>query len=563
MSDRVLKIGILCEGPVIERWQALCLEHLQQIEDLEIIFLFCSTETKGRPSFIKRAFNFFSKPNKLWRLYYRFYVLNRVTYFRKVDISAHKSPRVELQFIKSSKNIFSFDEENLEKIRSLKIDIILKFGLGILRGEVLNLPTYGIWSFHHGDEEKYRGLPPGFWETYNNDTKCGLVLQKITDKLDSGYIIEKGFVPSLGRSYVRTLTQLYSIGHRWPAKVCREILTYGQLKVRSESQTKAKIYKAPSNFQFGLFLAKLFYRNFIYLFYKSLFAEKWRIGLLQASLRDLISRPLSNFNPQWLEQLDPRQFEADPFGYQVAQESRVLFESYDYTTNLGHIASVKYSPETQSFSDRREEIKAPYHLSYPFTFQYQNESYCLVEAYTESQMHFYKLDQNKGWQLFKKHPQHFRMHDMTLIEHEGLWYLFYTYGQYGSNARLHILYSSSPFGPFREHLQNPVKVDIRSSRGAGPFFKLDGQIYRPSQNSELEYGHKLTINRILHLSPQEFNEEVVAELSPPLEWGSFDGIHTLSRLDDNLILIDCKTNEWLWSYALRVMLLRFKRVLRF
>ena len=53
------------------------------------------------------------------------------------------------------------------------LDVILRFGFNILRGEVLTSARYGIWSFHHGDNEFYRGGPPLFWEVVEDNPCSG------------------------------------------------------------------------------------------------------------------------------------------------------------------------------------------------------------------------------------------------------------------------------------------------------------------------------------------------------------------------------------------------------
>ena len=46
--------------------------------------------------------------------------------------------------------------EKLQSIKKRNLDFFLRFGLNIITGEILEIPKYGIWSFHHGDERKYR-----------------------------------------------------------------------------------------------------------------------------------------------------------------------------------------------------------------------------------------------------------------------------------------------------------------------------------------------------------------------------------------------------------------------
>lgn len=68
-------------------------------------------------------------------------------------------------------------------------DVVVHFKVGILQGEILTRPEYGVLSFHHGDIRRYRGTPAGFWEFIHNAPRGGVTLQRLTSKLDAGYIV--------------------------------------------------------------------------------------------------------------------------------------------------------------------------------------------------------------------------------------------------------------------------------------------------------------------------------------------------------------------------------------
>ena len=104
----------------------------------------------------------------------------------------------------------TFTSEQLKEIGSFSVDFILRFGYDILKGEILTLAKYGVWSFHHDDETKYRGLPPGFWEIYRNDAITGSILQQLTEKLDGGLILQKGYFPTIKHSWNQQINQTYS-----------------------------------------------------------------------------------------------------------------------------------------------------------------------------------------------------------------------------------------------------------------------------------------------------------------------------------------------------------------
>lgn len=67
-------------------------------------------------------------------------------------------------------------------------DVAVRFGFGILKGDVLDAPEYGVLSFHHGDLREYRGMPSGFWEYLNGEDTAGVTLQRLSETLDGGEI---------------------------------------------------------------------------------------------------------------------------------------------------------------------------------------------------------------------------------------------------------------------------------------------------------------------------------------------------------------------------------------
>ncbi len=140
----------------------------------------------------QKFLRFFKTP--LWQRYQRF-----VNNSFPADCDRQVSIKDELinvdmiysRTYKKGKYSQYFTESDLKKIKSYNLDMILRFGFNIIRGEILQLPTYGVWSFHHGDYLKYRGGPPAFWEIYNEDRWSGAILQRLTDKLDDGIVLYK------------------------------------------------------------------------------------------------------------------------------------------------------------------------------------------------------------------------------------------------------------------------------------------------------------------------------------------------------------------------------------
>ncbi len=94
--------------------------------------------------------------------------------------------------ISPSRFVYRYGEEDLEKIRGERFDLLIRGGLGILRGGILESARLGILSFHHGENRVNRGGPAGFWEVYSGWSTTGFVVQRLTEELDGGDVVLRG-----------------------------------------------------------------------------------------------------------------------------------------------------------------------------------------------------------------------------------------------------------------------------------------------------------------------------------------------------------------------------------
>ena len=87
----------------------------------------------------------------------------------------------------------------------------------------------------------------------------------------------------------------------------------------------------------------------------------------------------------------------------------------------------------------------------------------------------------------------------------------------------------------RAHKQNPVLIDSRRARSAGPIFEYQNNFIRPSQdNSNGVYGYGLNLNRIITLNLDEYSEKTIITIEPKFRKG-LEGIHHLHQLDNKFV----------------------------
>ena len=101
-------------------------------------------------------------------------------FFDKYSLKELKLQIIEVEPNISENGLFyNYNEEDLKKIESLNLNLLIRGGSGILKGKILDICKNGIISFHHGDNDFYRGGPPGFWEIINRDIRTGFIIQRL------------------------------------------------------------------------------------------------------------------------------------------------------------------------------------------------------------------------------------------------------------------------------------------------------------------------------------------------------------------------------------------------
>ena len=474
----------------------------------------------------------------LFRIYSRFIFNPASRHLVSLESSLKGVPSIRCRVEKKG---FSeiFNDQDVERIKSHNLDFILRFGFNIIRGEILQSARFGIWSFHHADEQKYRGGPPGFWEIYFRDNVNGAILQRLTNRLDAGYVLRKGYFKTIHHSWPANLDRLYFESARWPLQVAED-LKNGVLDPDNlePSTSTAKIYHFPGNGKMLCFVFKLLYNKLSFHYHDLFKAEKWNIGIISRPVSELMQSNL-NKEPLWLQKPPSGSYHADPFGFIDDDNFRILYEDYNFKEAKAKISCVNIEPGSGKIIKVKACIEEQYHLAYPFLFAEQAETYCMPESADDSKVVLYRFD--KMSDSFVQHGV--LLHDMdavdpTLIRYENRWWLFFT-RKHLSDTHLYIYYADEMTGEYQPHKNNPVKTDIRSARPAGVPFMIGGALYRPAQNCSKTYGGSTIINRVLVLSPENFKEEQVNEIKPFQNTVFNKGTHTFSAVGD-FTLIDGK-----------------------
>ena len=404
-----------------------------------------------------------------------------------------------------------------------------------------------MWSFHHDDEQKYRGVPPGFWEIVKSDPVNGAILQRLTETLDGGIILRKGYFGTIALSWSANIDQLYFGTTRWPLQVCIDIENgIAAYADAAPSSAKGKLHFMPGNLTMLIFLLQLTANKIRFHFRELFLCEMWNVGLVKTPVHSFLQPIAQRINPEWLPTASRSMYNADAYGFEQDGKINMLVETYNYREQRGKISAICIETATLKALPPKTVLDTGYHLAYPFIFRYEDDWYCMPETADNMRLEIYSYNPEAPSLTFiTTLLTGISAVDATLYNHNGYWWLFFT-KKGSTNTQLQIWYSDKIFGIYRPHANNPVKTDIRSARPAGPLFEYEDALYRPAQDCSRTYGGRVNINRVTELSPTAFIEEIVSQVAPFEHHKWKTGIHTLCAAG-NFTIIDGKRHTFVMS----------------
>ncbi len=517
-----MKIGVIVDSKKVSKENYELLNWIQDQVDIELSLLIIqnldSSITKARIKnggikfFLRKIFFRFlskidsylsSKLNKKFKYNEEdFYIKNK---FQKIIFIKPKVSR--------SGYVFRYPKEEIKKIKELDLDLLIRMGSGILRGEILKSSSFGILSFHHADNNLNRGGPACFWEVFEKKDSTGFTIQILTEELDGGKVLKKGHFHTQ-TTYSLNKFNLYRNSYFYMQKLLSEIAKNNSLPETIDSLPYSKrLYKVPS------IKSQLGYLFYIFKFCLSKFYKRI---ILRKYLRWGVSFTFSNWKNAVLHKSislkNPRNcFLADPFVIENHGRYFCFVENYSFIQKKGNITV--YELENNKGKYLGESINEKFHLSYPFVFKYQDNFYMLPESSQNKDLRLYKSEKFPlEWKLERVLFVNVNVCDGTIFQYEEKWWLFVTKSCSDSletNSQLYAYFSDNPINSeWIEHTKNPLICDSSSGR-LGGILTDENNIYLVFQKQGFNrYGKTSSIYKINELTENNFEREYICEITP-------------------------------------------------
>ena len=533
MKKHKLKVGLLINSKKIPAWAYRMIELIKESEYAEIVVLIQNAEEPS-PNNFKKYWQ--KKSYFLYNLYRnldrKIFKISPDAFTRKDIRKVTDAPLIEVK-PRETKFCDWIEGNNLEYIKSHEPDILIRLGFRILKGEILNLPTYGIWSFHHGDNSVNRGGPPGFWEVMNKEKQTGVVLQILSNKLDAGLILERSFSLTDKVSVNRNINRMYWKALSFVPRNLKRLYEEGDNFLENKRMNNPvlgfyshKLYRPPSNGPMVQLIIKTIYAEAKRRLINIIYIEQWGL-LFKFNPDSEISTSLYQFK----ELRPPKdRIWADPHVIYENDLYYIFIEEMTFSENRGWISVIEMDHQG-NYKTPQRVLEKETHLSYPFIFKDKGEIYMLPETKKTRTVEIYKATKFPfEWSLVQVIMQDVIAVDPTVIKFDEKYWLFVNKVEnQGASAHdeLHLYYSDDLLSnKWNAHPQNPVISDVKRARPAGRPFMHKNNLFRPSQNCSYSYGYGITINKIEILNETEYSEVPVDFITP--KWSEkYKGIHTL------------------------------------
>ena len=506
LTKKKLQIGLIVDSDSIDRWQFDAVANCIDIVEINTI-IYCQNSQ--------------SKKNLLKHVLY--YLLNLLSIRNRqtTQVAWSKLTSTSSQIIKfncqQTGNWQTIDVTTQEKLAEKNLDLIVKFGMNLLKDPNLLRAKYGVLSFHHGDPTKFRGRPAGFYELKQHADEIGAVVQELSNHLDAGQMRAFGKYQICAHSYRRTLEALYANSASLLRQAILNCLDERTLNI----VPTGKNYRLPTNFSVVHFSLLMIIRKVKRLFFGLFQHRQWQIAQAE-HLNFAIEKAKTEI--LLLKTLPiPRGvgFIADPF---VLPNGEVICEATNKNSQRGFLMTIDNAENSRI----ETSILGKNHLSFPFVVKHADQLLVMPEMAANGSQVICEL--NQAFEITMVHSlqglENERLIDPVLLFRDLKWWLFA--GKSGNESDHLFLWSSENiYGPYVAHRMNPIVVDPSRARNAGAFFNINNELFRLGQDNRHDYGDGITVCRVTQLNDMAYDESPVTRLMI----AGHKGPHTLSTND--------------------------------
>ena len=202
---------------------------------------------------------------------------------------------------------------------------------------------------------------------------------------------------------------------------------------------------------------------------------------------------------------------ADPFLVRSANGWSMFVEVMDLTAGRGKIG-LATSADAIHWHYQRIVLEEPFHLSYPYVFEWEGAHYLVPESTRAKSVRLYVARRFPlQWEFVATLLEGPRFADASLLRWQERWWLFAETNAAALHTTLRLFHAQRLTGPWIEHCKSPiVPADGHIARPAGRVIVWQDHPIRFTQDCDPIYGTAVRAFAITTLTPDHYTERALA-----------------------------------------------------
>jgi len=237
-------------------------------------------------------------------------------------------------------------------------------------------------------------------------------------------------------------------------------------------------------------------------------------------------------------------FVADPFMLRINNTWYMFFEVMNQQTNKGEIG-LATSKDGMKWAYQEIVLAEPFHLSYPYVFEWKSDIYMIPESFQSGSIRLYKASKFPfKWRFVDTLLSGGVFLDSSVFRYNDKWWIFTETNPDHKYDTLRLYYADDLTGSWLEHPESPIiNQNAHIARPAGRVQVVNDRIIRYTQDCYPIYGTQVRAFEIAELTTSTYREREACE-NPVLTasgngWNRSGMHHIDAHLMDNGQWIAC------------------------
>jgi hypothetical protein len=404
-------------------------------------------------------------------------------------------------------------------------DFVVQCGHGLPASDLAHCAQHGVLELVHGSNHGAHDGSSGFWEVLAQSDKTAFALRHVAPGGKQITTLAHGYLPTRTTFLMNQAALVAQIQESLKALLCQLAEQAGPARLGKNVVVQPLRRGKPSAAQLVAYAAAVAQRSFM-LRLRSVLGvqEKWQVhykrqdwSKLNLADAQVVPNPTGGYF-------------ADPFLRATPEGLYCFVEEFRDSSQRGVISVLRLDPTGPVYLGR--VLDEPFHLSFPYMFEYGGELYMAPESHQAKQIRLYKCKSFPlQWELHSVVMDDMAAVDSLIFPAHGTWWMLAGVLPQGDVTRfpeMHLFSAPDPVsGQWQAHPQNPLRIDPEFARNGG-LLRQGEKLFRVAQACGFSaYGASINISEITHLAPDRYEELLAMRMNA----NSKPGVSGLHHID--------------------------------